>query len=217
MGEQTEEEKKKKFALKLRNTYLAGLFSLIIAVVIISILYGLNIGSQISSVTVSGVSIFAVFYLLAQFDERIVEAFANWDVFGYNPYQSNGNGGQAAAAKQAGGKKTAAKKTGDPPEEEDPDADAKDKETNKQKKTQNDSLKHARVVSVWCLASAIGILMCYVTVGLLKTIGVTFTFSTIGGHYWDAIISGILVGGGTKPLHDLINLFDNSSSSKSSS
>ena len=60
--------------------------------------------------TVSGVSIFAVFYLLAQFDERVVEAFANWDVFGYNPYQSNGNGGQAAAAKPAGGKKTAAKK-----------------------------------------------------------------------------------------------------------
>ena len=37
MGEQTEEEKKKKFAINLRNTYLAGLFSLIITVVIISI------------------------------------------------------------------------------------------------------------------------------------------------------------------------------------
>jgi hypothetical protein len=76
----------------------------------------------------------------------------------------------------------------------------------------NDAQKKARAVSLWCLASGIGIVLCYVTIGLLQVVGVSFSLSTLNGHFWDAIISGFIVGGGTKPLHDLINLFDNSSS-----
>ncbi len=220
MGEQTEEEKKKKeeqkaFKRKLTNTYLAGAIAIVISLVIVFVLWAANVGSQITvpASAVSGVSIFAVFYLLAQFDERIVEAFSNWKVFGYQPDKSSSqnDGGKGAAAKPA------AKKLGDPPNA-DPNKqnqDAAKQEAAKQKQMRDDSLKHARIVSVWCLASAIGIILCYVTAGLMQFVGITFTFSTISGHLWDAIISGIIVGGGTKPLHDVINLFDNSSNPKS--
>ena len=145
---------------------VTGVIALIIALVIVIVLYGLGIGSQISTPisAVSGVSIFAIFYLMAQFDERLVEPFSNISWFGGHDIKN-------------------------------------DHEQNQ-----------ARVVALWCLASGIGIVLCYVTVGLLQVVGISFTLSTISGHFWDAIISGVIVGAGTKPLHDVINLFDTSSS-----
>jgi hypothetical protein len=77
------------------------------------------------------------------------------------------------------------------------------------------SLKQARAISLWCLASAIGIILCYLTVGLFQVVGILFVWSSIAGHLGDAVLSGLIVGGGTKPLHDLINLFDNKSDNKS--
>jgi len=147
--------------------YVSGIIALVISLIIVAILYAGGIGTQIHLpiTPASGVSIFAIFYLMAQFDERLVEPFSNsWPFGGHD--------------------------------------DPKDQ-----------AQKSARVVSLWCLASGIGIVLCYVTVGLMQEVGVSFVLSTAVGHFWDAVISGVIVGGGTKPLHDLINLFDNSSSS----
>jgi hypothetical protein len=150
--------------------YGVGFAALVISVVIVVILYLAGIGTQIHIpiTSVSGVSIFAIFYLMAQFDERVVEPFSNIpQLFGGHD-------------------------------------EAKKDDKNK-----------ARAVSLWCLASGIGIILCYLTIGLLQVVGVSFALSTNGGHFWDAIISGVIIGGGTKPLHDLINLFDTSSSKAS--
>ena len=69
--------------------------------------------------------------------------------------------------------------------------------------------KTARLISLWLIASGIGIFLCYISVGFFQLMGVSFLSGyLVPGHFLDAIVSGIVVGSGTKPLHDLINLID---------
>jgi len=148
-----------------------GFVIFLILLGIVGLLYLHNTGSLVSSLTISagatsaGVSIFAVLYVLAQVDERVVEPFSNWNWFGGH----------------------------DVPNATSP-ADI--------------SHNSARVVSLWFLASGIGIFLCYITVGLFGIIGITFSGSLLQGHLIDSIISGIIIGAGTKPLHDFINIVD---------
>jgi hypothetical protein len=75
--------------------------------------------------------------------------------------------------------------------------------------------KAEKVVALWGLATLLGIILCFFTIGLFQIVGAPFGDLTLviifPGHTIDAIISGVIVGGGTKPLHDLINLFDKKS------
>jgi hypothetical protein len=147
-----------------QNTYLVGFGILAIAVVLVVIAFFSGIGSVVSNPisAVSGMSTFAVFYLMAQFIERFIEPFSNSTVLG------------------------------------DKDEDG------------GPRLKSARFISLWCIASGLGIILCYFTVGLFQVVGISFAVSAAGGHFWDAILSGVVVGAGTKPLHDFINLIDKS-------
>jgi hypothetical protein len=136
-----------------------------------------------------GVSILAILYILAQFDERLIDPFSNTKHFGH--LDQDGAGHKAAGHKAAG--------------------DSAGDRTN----SDADKYKQARIASMWCLASDVGVILCYLTVGLLQVTGILSTPSSNLGHLGDAILSGITIGAGTKPLHDLINLFDNSSNPKS--
>jgi len=71
-----------------------------------------------------------------------------------------------------------------------------------------DKLETRRTFSIWGFASLLGMLLSYLTVGLFATIGATFVSQGFGMSF-DAILSGIIVGGGTKPLHDIIEYMNN--------
>jgi uncharacterized membrane protein YkgB len=162
--------------------YALGFLILIISIAIVLGSYAAGVGSPLISTTFTAssatVSIFAIVYILAQFDERLVDPFSNTGWFGYNPKDSTDQSQLTTDPKQA-------------------------------------ARKQARVISLWCFASGIGIVLCYFTVGLLQVISIPAASASNLGHLGDSILSGIVIGGGTKPLHDLINLFDNSSNPKS--
>jgi len=95
--------------------------------------FGLNPIITSSTTPITGVSVYAIIYLMAQLDERMVEPFSNIDsLFG----------------------------------------------------TRED--KDVRTFSLWCLASIIGIILCYFTTGLFQIVGITFAFNS---HSLDAIFS----------------------------
>jgi len=58
-----------------------------------------------------------------------------------------------------------------------------------------------RTVSLGGLASAMAMVACFFTTGIFAIAGITFT---VGGRVPDAILTGLLISGGTKALHDLI-------------
>jgi len=122
-----------------------------------------------------GISVFALLYIFAQAIERMLEPFSSY----------------VGAAKVNGQKvsKTAALNalaTGDPTPE---------------KKAAVDQARRARGVVLWGFASALGMIgsgACGVF--LLRTAGVT------GARpIFDILVTGLAIGSGTKPLHDLIS------------
>ena len=166
--------------------YAMGIVFVIIGLVITWVALFFNIGSFVSSTSpaliattgssssgsgssvataASGMTIFAVMYILAQFIERFIDPFSNSKILGSKDIP----------------------------------------ETNEDNKSQN----AARAVVVWGLASACGIVLCYFTVGLMQIIGIVFIAPGLWGHWFDAFVSGVVVGAGTKPLHDLINVMQN--------
>ncbi|MGA8904440.1 MAG: hypothetical protein WB661_05460, partial [Candidatus Bathyarchaeia archaeon] len=68
-----------------------------------------------------------------------------------------------------------------------------------------------RAFTIWGFSSLLGILLAYFTFGLFQIVGITFT-GGLWGHAFDAILSGVIIGGGTKPLHDVIQYLGGSKS-----
>ena len=70
-------------------------------------------------------------------------------------------------------------------------------------------------MSFWGFNSLLGMVLVYYTVGFFATLGdplrtVSIAGYAVAGPAMDAMISGVIVGGGTKPLHDLIQTLQNS-------
>jgi hypothetical protein len=153
------------FTTNLRRSYIYGfgVAWIAAAIAIVALSNYWSVGSQIKLpfLAVSGVSTFAIFYILAQFVERVTEPISNSSWFG-----------QSKKVKDAS------------------EIDQKD--------------QSARTIALWCAASALGIVLCYYTVGLFEVVGVSFLSN--GSHLIDALLSGVIVGAGTKPVHDLIGL-----------
>lgn len=84
-------------------------------------------------------------------------------------------------------------------------------EDNKQK---YDSELSKRVYGFWGLNSLLGMILAYFTIGLFQIAGITFSDLTfdgirLSGRFWDVFFSGVIIGAGTKPLHDLIDYLQN--------
>jgi hypothetical protein len=169
---------------------------LLVVVIIVTVLAASGHGSLISGTipTISGLSQFTVFYLMAQFVERVVEPFStNESLFGVsqksNGQNNGGNGGN-------GGK-------GDAPAGDPPNDKAKDDKANNNK-ANNDPTQVHRTMGLWLFASTLGIILCYATLGFFQMVQITFPGAGAYGHELDSVLSGVVVGSGTKPLHDLI-------------
>jgi hypothetical protein len=158
------------------HTIRFGLALILVASIFVILNSLIGVGPVVTIQISEGITAFAVAYLMAQFIERAVEPFSDASIFGDTERIE----------------KLRKKKKRSP--EEDLELDKSDTK---------------RVCVFWGLTSAWGIILCYFTVGLFEVVGVFFQppveGAAITGHAIDSIFSGIIVGGGTKPLHDLIS------------
>jgi hypothetical protein len=161
-----------------------GLAFIVGGIVLALLLPAWRTGPFLTFVPKAGVSAFAIAYLDAQLIERIIEPFN----------KAFGNNGEIAKLRADGSPSTLI------PAAEKGKGDKEDKDD----KVKLSSLETQRMFSIWGFASLLGIVLCYLTIGLYATVGGTFTGLPVNGYALDAILSGIIVGAGTKPLHDLI-------------
>lgn len=147
---------------------------------------------------------FAGIYAGAQAIERFLEPLSHWLLSTEDTESKYGEAVEAAdkavtlwLADSSEGNKTAVETA------------MKDMAT---KKNAIDERKDDRAAIFWAIASVAGMLAAaQFNLFLLKLIGVTATYS------WDVFATGLVLGGGTKPLHELIGKLSASSGSSEQS
>jgi len=217
-----------------------GLLLLLIGILFIIVLSAFNVKPVIQGTLNTGIDVFAILYVEAQFIERIIEPFSEkslpqgFDLFGdtdaindkqrqlkeeqdnvkaysdeIKSLQISHFGGELSSISQEAIKRLQAKKK-----------ESNDKIDLLNRDIEGQSTK--RVYSFWGLTSLMGMVLVYFSVGLFSTIGLSVQdvvvsgVTVLRGHALDAIISGVIVGAGTKPLHDLIGTLQKSSTQSSS-
>lgn len=185
----------------------ADLWLVVVSYVLLvaGVLLGTLIASMVTGVsfappqgTLTSIGLLALFFVMAQAIERLMEPVAeiNFKVFG-----------SAKIEKQ---------------HKRDQNIKAAEKETDQQKRQQsadeaannaaeaNGIAANTKVV-IWALASFVAMLVTGATkVYFLKVIG----FNGVP-DYLNILINGLVIGGGTKPLHDLITLIENKNTGNS--
>ena len=217
---------------------IVGIALILIGIVIILVLSRANVKPVISGTVGTGIDVFAVLYIDAQFIERLVEPFSesstvNKGLLGSTKTinQEKKNVKDERDNVNAYSNKMSRIQTAHPGqklsvEDEKSLSDLQDSKTLSEKAIDSANKKidmetTKRVISFWGLTSLMGMVLVYFTVGIFSTVGLTVSNLTISGttilgaHGFDAIISGVIVGAGTKPLHDLIGTLQNKSSGSS--
>lgn len=141
---------------------------------------------------IAEISLFATFYILAQIVERIIELVSEVGYLGKHKTKIEDDKREIEYYQKIIEKKL----------EKNPDISAIKSESEEIKRIEEGkrTLEMCRIASIWLFASLLGIIVCWVVnVGFFKAIGITETVTS-----WDKLGSGLLVGSGTKPLHDLI-------------
>lgn len=72
-----------------------------------------------------------------------------------------------------------------------------------------DEEERRRALSSWGLASLLAMLLSYFTVGLFELLGIKIAIPRVlESHSLDSIVTGMIIGSGTKPFHDLITALE---------
>ena len=140
--------------------------------------------------TLPGIDIFAAFYIVAQLSERLTEVFS--DVV------ADGSAKEVDEWKEKidlDRSRIASAITADATADVDKWQNEIDDLEKKSRYAGN-----WRAIALWIVASLIGVLFTSLTLGFFQLIGLTWI-----PHNLDAFLSGIIIGGGTKPLHDFIS------------
>jgi hypothetical protein len=214
-------EQKKEQKYTFRSVASFGLALLAIGVILTAILGFFKVPSLVKSpiTAAAGVNQFAIFYLMAQVIELLIEPFSESKVSPKSKTDEEGKKANPGPDKRGGlalfGDTDIIKESTDIINQ----LMSKIKSAQPLTSTEQDSLKKnetnlnieqtTRVISMWGLASLMGMILSYFTVGLFEFVGTPFV--VWGGHTLDAILSGIVIGAGTKPLHDLIGYLQKSS------
>jgi hypothetical protein len=207
---------KKRVELANIHTGWLGLLLIMIAIFLVCLLSLAGRGPVVVIQLKEGISVFAVSYLMAQLIERVVEPFSEKKLQA-NVTKTDGNTralfGDTVRIESLREKVVRIREKREPRE--------KELEEKRLDEKLIDKYNTKRVIAFWGLTSFLGILLCYLTVGLFEIVGVSFQSLAIGGrtitgHTVDSILSGMIVGGGTKPLHDLIGYIEKEKNPKSS-
>jgi hypothetical protein len=154
----------------------------------------------VPAAAVSGVSLFAGIYAGAQVIERLLEPLSHWLL------STQGDESKYAAAVGAADTAVTTWQTDPTPATKKAAEDEMLAMATAKKKI--DEMKDDRAAVYWAIASVAGMLASgFMHIYLLKLIGITTT------HAWDVFATGLIVGSGTKPVHDLVTKLSASSSS----
>jgi hypothetical protein len=138
---------------------------------------------------VQGVSLFAAVYLVTQMIERIIEFFSNIPIF-------KDTNKMAKLQKKIDQRDLGIKEY----LKANPAADiANEEKYLDELMDKQNCLESPRKSRLLAAATGLGIIFSYFFVGLFALVGITAI-----PHWIDVLITGIILGGGSKPLHDLI-------------
>jgi len=144
------------------------------------------------------ISLFAAFYILAQAIERFLEYFSEKYPFRNDKIEIDASERKIKAWQNIIDKLI--EKTPSDPNLK--DNIAKYQQDIEDEESRISDKKTKRIVGLWIVASFLGLILCgALKIGLLKTIGATIP---PGWEIIDYAVSGIVIGSGTKPLHDII-------------
>jgi hypothetical protein len=168
----------------IEKNYILGAYAAVGVTIVIAVLLTILIHAP-ALVTATGFTSFAVIYVVAQAIERFLQPMSEW-------------AGQATKVENAETNLTLTRAT----------SAGNEKEAEKKLA----SRKFERATFFWAAASCLALLVCSVLgLGLLQTV-VEFSNKNVPGWFeaFDVVITGLAVGAGTKPLHDLISLIQKS-------
>jgi hypothetical protein len=174
----------------------AGYLILIVAALAVGAILGIWIDDGKRMYTPpDGVSIFALFYIAAQAIERLLEPLANF--YGTTKATADDDGGKPASATKARYTKSQAVKERDKALAT-PDAAVAAAEA----AWWQEMIEQIRrnTATLWAIASMLGMIVA----GWLGLLLLHAVQAPHAPRWFDIIVTGIVVGGGTKPLHDLI-------------
>ena len=149
-----------------------------------------------------GISLFALFYILAQLIERLVEVTSELGVFRSDKIEISESDRKIKDWQNIIDKSI----------EKNPSDPAilpiitKCQKTISNKEEEISMKKWKRIIGLWIIASFLGIFLCLIfKVGFLGIIkpNIPYDISYAGGPL-DYGVSGVVIGSGTKPLHDII-------------
>jgi hypothetical protein len=210
-------ERRREWPLLVRTSG-PGILFFILGLAIVQVLSLIGAKSLLAGPPLtSGISVFAIQYIDAQLIERLVEplseiSITNWNLFGntqdIKDKKSRISGYQEQIRVLVASQVTTSTHA--------MSAQIKDLEGVKDIDSKAlDPQATRRMVSFWGFNSLLGMVLVYYTVGFFATLGnplrtISMLGMTVTGPALDAMISGVIVGGGTKPLHDLIKTLEKS-------
>jgi hypothetical protein len=183
---------------------LTSLLSVALGGVIISLALKDGRYTEATAAAVAGVSVFAGIYAAAQALERLLEPLSHWFLSTEgeeSTYSSAGSEADAAVAAWMA-----------KPSDETKAAAETEMAAMAAAKAKIDEKKDDRAAAFWAIATVSGMLVSgFLHLYLLKLIGVSTT------HGWDVFATGLVIGSGTKPLHDLITKISSKSEDSATS
>ncbi|MCZ7357359.1 MAG: hypothetical protein O8C66_09935 [Candidatus Methanoperedens sp.] len=147
--------------------------------------------------SLTGITIFAVIYFIAQLSERVTELFSDVSVKGSSPRL--GEYTRHISYIDMVIKNTIDKNTRTLLELDHPSIHDM-RQLIYYNELQSYYDKRNREIILWAVPSLFAVIFTSLTLGLFGIIGITYI-----PHVWDSLFSGMIIGGGTKPLHDLIS------------
>ena len=171
-----------------RNTFIASAgVGLLILIAFVGSLLQIKVTT---TPTLTGISIFAVFYIAAQLSERLTEVISD-TVAGESANEVSRDKEEIEVTKARINSHL----------EKNPLANVDELVNHIETlETRSRYEGNMRAVALWVVASAIGVAFTSVTIGFFELIGLTWM-----PHVADSFVSGIIIGGGSKPLHDFIS------------
>jgi hypothetical protein len=188
---------KQKVKESKRNIIIIPFVSVIILIGTAYILTVKFSSAPIPPPTLAGITIFAVIYFIAQLSERVTELFSDVSVKGSTPRL--GEYTRHISYIDMVIKNTIDKNTGNLLALDHPSIHDM-RQLIYYNELQSYYDKRNREIILWAIPSLFAVIFTSLTLGLFGIIGVTYI-----SHFWDSLFSGMIIGGGTKPLHDLIS------------
>jgi hypothetical protein len=179
------------------QTYVIAATLLVVAGLVLGWLIGAA-RKPVLVAAIDGVSVFAAYYVVAQVIERLQEPFAPW--IGRTKTDEGTTVDQPTAKATRDSKVAEARKVAANPSKTEDQVAAAGVDAAKAQRTV-DQIRVNLTLVLWASSSSLAMLASgYFGLHLLKAVGIQ------GSAGWlDILITGLAIGGGTKPLHDLIS------------